>query len=236
MSATTLFEFLGHKLRRLPRFSLAATQYPAAFVTQSNMTEMSVTKPPGRTYLHYMHKPEFRFGFGLSYGKWAISADADSPQDIGTADGEAQQRRELAVRVRHLDARRGSEPGAPERQTVLCFWRPLAETRAAHGRSATLPKKQLFDYGGVHIRQGQNASVACTLEPRRHLAVARESDGARVLWPGRYELFATLGSATGSDERAAARGEEAGGAVAHLGAVALSGVPRAVEAGLAELL
>ena len=45
-----------------------------------------------------MHKPEFRFGFGLSYGKSAISADADSPQDIGTADGEAQQRRERELR------------------------------------------------------------------------------------------------------------------------------------------
>ena len=200
------------------------------------MTEMSVTKPPGRTYLHYIHKTEFRFGFGLSYGKWAISADADSPQDVGTADGEAQQRRELAVRVRHLENRRGSKSksGGPERQTVLCFWRPLAETRTAHRHSATLPKKQLFDYGGVHIRQGQNASVACTLEPRRHLAVARESDGARVLWPGRYELFATLGSATESDERVAARGE-AGGAV-HLGALALAGAPRAVEPGLGELL
>ena len=108
-------------------------------------------------------------------------------------------------------------------------------TACPHGRSATLPEKQLFDYGGVHIRQGQNASVACTLEPRRHLAVARESDGARVLWPGRYELFATLGSATESDERAAARGEEAGGAV-HLGALALAGAPRAVEPGLEELL
>ena len=208
-----------------PSGRLAATQYPAEFVTQSNMTEMSVTKAPGRTYLHYMHKAEFQFGWGLSYGPgWSISAGKDHQSaqrlrrriEAVASDGSVLKQQELLVQVQRLPedtphGNGGSSMGdgslsttPPARQTVLCFWRPRTVPHAHNRSVVVLPRKQLFDYAGVDaLLPGQNRSLACTLNPRRHLAVARMSDGARVLWPGEYELYATLGSATPDQEEQA---------------------------------
>lgn len=156
----------------------------------------------------------------------------------------------------------------PARQTVLCFWRRKTKGDGGSARvhqsndndQIPFPTKQLFDYDGVDgLRAEQRALVTCTLDPQRHLAIARSrSNGARVLWPGEYELFATLGSATTSHEEEAAAAAAAvlakaegteqsseddeqqhrvvgtagrGGNVVHFGTILVQGPPRVVEAG-----
>jgi hypothetical protein len=48
-----------------PSGKLAITVYPAEFVDQVPLTQMSVTQPPGRTYMYYNGSTEFTFGDGM---------------------------------------------------------------------------------------------------------------------------------------------------------------------------
>eukprot|EP01052_Picozoa_sp_SAG31_P033579 SAG31_NODE_3815_length_3856_cov_4.700027_1_plen_222_part_00 len=221
---------------------------------------MSLTNPPGRTYLHYLHVPEFRFGWGLSYHAWKISTASNlhpksTPRRIRTAESGTQQRLEFTVKIERLleDRSGAAEVQQPARQTVLCFWRlrrlgfgnestrtsnfnrdmPDLHDHGKHNGGVVFPSKKLFDYGGVdNVRAGETGFVTCTLDGEDHLAVASTgSDGARVLWPGEYEVFATLGSATALHEEAATIVDT----VARFESVILEGSPHTVEPGLRKL-
>ena len=75
MAATALAEVLFGQVN--PSGKLAATWYPAGFVDQVPLTDMALAAgphSPGRTHMFYAGKPEYQFGFGLSYTAWALEA------------------------------------------------------------------------------------------------------------------------------------------------------------------
>ena len=55
-----------------PTGKLPVTMYPPRYMRDIPITQMSVTAPPGRTHLYYSGTPDFAFGSGLSYSRWAI--------------------------------------------------------------------------------------------------------------------------------------------------------------------
>jgi len=66
-----------------PAGRLPVTQYPAAYVGQIPMTDMTLrpnatTGSPGRTYMWYEGTPVFEFGHGLHYTNFSISFATDN--------------------------------------------------------------------------------------------------------------------------------------------------------------
>ena len=62
--------------KKAPAGRLAQTQYPADYITQVPMTNMSLRpglNNPGRTYKWYTGKPIFDFGYGLHYTNFSAS-------------------------------------------------------------------------------------------------------------------------------------------------------------------
>ena len=73
---------------------LPITIYPAAYVTQVDMYNFDMSKPPGRTYKYYTGTPLFAFGTGLSYTTFGFTCDqstasfACTVRNTGTRDGD----------------------------------------------------------------------------------------------------------------------------------------------------
>lgn len=61
-----------------PSGRLPMTAYKSDYVGQLPLTEMSMSKPPGRTYMYYTGTPEWRFGHGLSYDAWELAWAPDA--------------------------------------------------------------------------------------------------------------------------------------------------------------
>ena len=100
-----------------PSGKLAATWYEGDYVNQIPLTEMSLSVPPGRTYMYYMKTPEFEFGSGLSFSEWDLAWGDDD--DAITLSLGAMSSLELSV---HL-TNKGSTPG---RNTALLFFGSLS--------------------------------------------------------------------------------------------------------------
>jgi hypothetical protein len=98
-----------------PTGKLAATMYPASFVDEIPLTEMSLTAGPGRTHIYYTGIPEFAFGHGLSFSKWDLEWHNVLEVPMVLTDDREVLR--VSVNVTNRGPLRGS-------QNVLLFWHP----------------------------------------------------------------------------------------------------------------
>eukprot|EP00931_Biecheleriopsis_adriatica_P085911 TRINITY_DN60680_c0_g1_i1.p1 TRINITY_DN60680_c0_g1~~TRINITY_DN60680_c0_g1_i1.p1 ORF type:complete len:769 (-),score=153.79 TRINITY_DN60680_c0_g1_i1:74-2380(-) len=158
-----------------PSGKLPITMYPPEYMFQNPITQMSVTKPPGRTHLYYTGTPEFSFGTGLSYSSWSLQlTDADKAKELQSHRGFT----EFSVNLTN----KGPWAG---KQRVLAFARPRLST-------SNMPKQLLWAYAGVDLAVGESSTVSFKLEASM-LARSSES-GDRIVHPGEYELAFSDGS------------------------------------------
>lgn len=175
-----------------PSGKLAATMYPSDYVNQIPLTEMGLTVGPGRTHMFYTGTPEFPFGAGLSYTDWAMSwadhdAAAAAPElRFALSSPGASPVTSLQIKLRNAG-------GRPGRQTVLLFWRPK-------GQRGTKLRQKLVGYRGTGapLHPGQTATLTFEFGLDT-LAMVPDgaTDGAKVVAPGEYELFASDGTHDG---------------------------------------
>jgi hypothetical protein len=156
-----------------PAGRLPFTMYPASFIEEANFFEMSMTKPPGRSYRYYQGAPLWPFGWGLSYAPFTLA--------LASANSSTS----LPVRlVAHVT----NTFDADADEVVQLYFAPKWSRS-----SAPLPRKQLIDFARVHVTAGEAASLSFVVTEAMLRTV--DAAGARSFVPGEYELTLTNGAA-----------------------------------------
>ncbi|THV04770.1 beta-xylosidase [Dendrothele bispora CBS 962.96] len=171
-----------------PAGRLPTTQYPADYVNQIPMTDMSLRpsdSSPGRTY-KWFSSPVFEFGFGLHYTtfsfEWASNGtDSYNIQDsLSAANSSDVEHTDLAL-FDTFDVTVTNTGSTTSDYVALLFSNTTAGPQPA-------PLKELVGYTRVKdLAPGQStvASLNVTLG-----SIARfDEDGNTVLYPGTYTIW-----------------------------------------------
>ncbi|HLY59249.1 MAG TPA: glycoside hydrolase family 3 C-terminal domain-containing protein [Terriglobia bacterium] len=121
----------------------------------------------GRTYRYFQGKPLYRFGYGLSYAKFAYS-------NLKLSSDPVQAGQPLRVEV---DVRNWSKVGGDE----------VAELYIDGSQTGGAPIRELKGFQRIHLAAGKTKHVTFTLDPR-DLSVVTEM-GDRIELPGTYHIF-----------------------------------------------
>ncbi|MEA3181808.1 MAG: beta-glucosidase [Gammaproteobacteria bacterium] len=143
---------------RLPVTFYASTSQLPAFAEYSMQ---------GRTYRYFTGKPEYPFGHGSSYTRFAYS-----DLQVGSADLRAGSIQKIAVSVRNTGAVSGAE--------VIQLYVSVAGPRGA-------PLRSLKGYERVELAPGQTKTVRFELSPR-DLALAGDNGRMQIV-PADYRLW-----------------------------------------------
>lgn len=181
-----------------PAGRLPVTQYPAHYVGQIPMTDMTLrpnetTGSPGRTYMWYEDEPIFEFGYGLHYTDFSVSFDEDSSTNATANSTESG----ASYSIQDLTNNCG------ERYPDLCAFSTFDVTVSNTGDVSSdyvvlgylagqfgpqpYPRKQLKAYARVHdVEAGSSASASLELNLGSLGRVA--DNGDKTLYPGDYAL------------------------------------------------
>ncbi|KAJ7070004.1 beta-xylosidase [Mycena amicta] len=189
---TALIDIITGKVS--PAGRLPVTQYPADYINQVPMTDMSMRPSatnPGRTYKWYTGTPTFEFGTGLSYGLGFATSFQIAPQ----ATYNIQSLVSGARGAVHLDLGLFDtfHIGLRNRGVIASDYVVLVFVKTTAGPSP-FPNKALVGYArakGVGAGQTATASVSVTLG-----SIARTDEaGTAWLFPGDYTLLVDVPTA-----------------------------------------
>jgi hypothetical protein len=170
-----------------PGGRLPLTFYPASYVNQVNMTDMSMrpsSTNPGRTYKFYTGQPIFEFGYGLSYTNFSyvwyndttsVSYSIQSLMKINSAR-QNYVMQSFRVNVTNTGPMDGDD-------VVLAFITHPQVLRDGQ----TPPIKQLFGFERVHLRINETKQVFFPFDIQTLFTIAR--DGSKWLHPGQYRIL-----------------------------------------------
>lgn len=174
--------------KNAPAGRLPTTQYPANYVSQIPMTDMTLrandtTGSPGRTYQWYTGTPIFEFGSGLHYTNFSASVEdlqQDSYSISSLMDGCTKKYKDrCSFETINVDVQNTGD--------VTSDYVTLGFLTGEHG-PAPHPNKRLVNYTRLHdveASQTQTAKLNLTLG-----SLARVDEmGNKVLYPGDYALM-----------------------------------------------
>lgn len=179
-----LFDILTGKAA--PAGRLATTQYPAEYVNQVPMTDMTLRPSlvnPGRTYKWYTGTPVFEFGFGLHYTTFSHSW-ATKPSSSHNIQSLFSRARSAA----HMDLGLLDTFTVNVRNTgrVTSDYVALLFVNSKNG-PAPHPNKELISYVRLHdIAPGRTATAK--LEVTLGSIARADENGDLWLFPGTYQL------------------------------------------------
>ena len=170
-----------------PAGRLPITFYPASYVNQVKMSDMSMrpsSTNPGRTYKFYTGQAVFEFGFGLSYTTfsyaWYNSSTSASYSIQSLMRNNSDKLTFLLQLFRVNVTNTGSMDGD---DVVLAYVTPPQVLR--EGQSP--PIKQLFGFKRINLSINQTKQVFFPFNIETLLTIAR--DGSKWLHPGQYHIL-----------------------------------------------
>jgi hypothetical protein len=136
-----------------PSGMLPFTMYPADFVNQVPMSDMSMrpsATSPGHTYRFYTGAPTFAFGHSISYATWGLSWGKSMPAATQT---EAALRA-VPARQDWLRRRLGPAAHAGSRREGVCRQRSERQRHIRHGPDQRHVRLLRLRQGGRGLDQG----------------------------------------------------------------------------------
>ncbi|KAF2100043.1 putative xylan 1,4-beta-Xylosidase [Rhizodiscina lignyota] len=193
---TALFDLILGK--QSPAGRLPYTQYPANYIAQVPMTDMSLRpgpNNPGRTYRWYTGKPIAEFGFGLHYTNFSVSIPSKAIH--GSSFDIAQLMRSCNGHHGYGSSSVKYKDQCPFAQipvhvknigdSVTSDYVTLGFLAGSFG-PRPYPKKTLVSYQRLHdIAPGDTATATLNITLGSLSRVAENGD--RVLYPGEYEML-----------------------------------------------
>jgi xylan 1,4-beta-xylosidase len=192
--------------KQAPSGRLPVTQYPANYVNEIPMTDMTVrpsATSPGRTYKWFTGQAVFPFGFGLHYTNFSLqwSQPPKATYNIQTLVEAASSSGAAPTDLALIDS--AFELTVRNTGSVTSDYVALLFSNTTAG-PAPAPLKQLVGYTRV---KGIPAGGSATAQLNVTLgSIARvDENGNSVLYPGSYNVWVDTdingqGSATGSFE------------------------------------
>ncbi|KAJ5100073.1 Glycoside hydrolase superfamily [Penicillium argentinense] len=175
--------------KRAPAGRLTATQYPASYAMQFPATDMALRPSgdnPGQTYMWYTGKPVYEFGHGLFYTTFKASLSkakrSGNSFDITELLTQTHAGYNVVEQVPFMNYTVGitNTGGVLSDYTAMLFVNTTAGPQPH-------PNKWLVGFdrlGGLKPRASQQMTIPISLDN-----VARtDSQGNRVVYPGKYEL------------------------------------------------
>ncbi|KAJ3753674.1 glycoside hydrolase family 3 protein [Lentinula raphanica] len=175
--------------KKAPAGRLPVTQYPANYVNEIPMTDMTLrpsSTSPGRTYKWYTGEAVFPFGFGLHYTTFSLEwqeapKKSYSIQSLMSAAKSKGGPVDLALLDDPFELTVKNTGSVTSDYTALLFSNTTAGPSPA-------PLKQLVGYTrvkGIAAGQSATAQLSVTLG-----SIARvEENGDSVLYPGTFQLW-----------------------------------------------
>ncbi|VUC31116.1 unnamed protein product [Clonostachys rosea] len=181
-----------------PAGRLPVTQYPAKYVDEVSVTDMTLRPGqsgtnPGRTHMWYTGKAPAPFGHGLHYTDFQVSIEKKAiwADELTTAAADVAQVKSLIADLPWMHAInqgmikivvKAKNIGKVESDYVALLF-----MRSEVGPKPN-PQKTLAGYSRIKaIRPGEEKQAEIILQLGRFLRV--EENGDQVLYPGTYELF-----------------------------------------------
>ena len=192
---SAFFDILTGKVS--PAGRLPVTQYPADYIAQVPMTNMSLRpgeNNPGRTYIWYNGTATYEFGYGLHYTNFSASI-SDLPSssfaisDLVSGCANSSETVILATNLSFTDrcAFQTLSVDVTNTGNTTSDYSTLAFISGSYGPEP-YPNKQLVAYQRLFNVSGgdtQTASLNLTLA-----SLSRVDDsGSRVLYPGDYSVL-----------------------------------------------
>lgn len=184
--ARTLYGENTHLGGKLPY-----TVYPADYINQIKMSDMSMTDAPGRSYRYYTGTPLYPFGYGLSLATFQLS-QSSSDQSLATSV-TAGPTLTYTVDVTNTGVYTGDE-------VVFAYMTPQLPTRPG-------PLRQLIGFERVHLAPGATTSVSFAIG-NEALRLTDRASGHVLSTPGTFLLTFTNGADQVLQNKITVTGEE----------------------------
>ncbi|KAJ5994741.1 hypothetical protein N7481_001718 [Penicillium waksmanii] len=177
--------------KRAPAGRLTTTQYPAKYATEFPATDMALRpggNNPGQTYMWYTGTPVYEFGHGLFYSTFKASlpkskkANSGRSFDILDLLSKPHQSYNTVEQVPFFNY----TVGITNTGGVLSDYTAMLFTNTTAGPKP-YPNKWLVGFdrlGGLKPHASQQMTIPVSLD---NLA-RTDSQGNRVVYPGKYEL------------------------------------------------
>jgi hypothetical protein len=170
-----------------PAGRLPITFYPASYVDQVSMTDMSMrpsSTNPGRTYKFYTGQPVFPFGFGLSYTTFSYAWYNDSriiSYSIQSLMKTNFSRKNFLMQSFRVNVTNTGMMDGDD--VVLAYVTPPQVLRDGQ----MPPIKQLFGFERINLSVGETKQVFFPFNIETLFTIAR--DGSKWLHPGQYRIL-----------------------------------------------
>jgi beta-D-xylosidase 4 len=168
------------------------TIYPANYTSLINLTTMSYSDPPGRSYRYYQGEPLFRFGQGHSYTTFSTKGCVASEMLEGGPTGVADARYNFSCTLTNTGERAGDE-------VLQVYSAPSPALRTQLLAKHPVPTKQLIGFERVHLSSGASTPLVFSVSVKR-LSLTN-SDGDYVLYAGAHLISFSTGAGSSNPDQ-----------------------------------
>jgi hypothetical protein len=193
---TSLLQILFGEIS--PSARLPFTVYPNNWEAGTEMNNMSMQAGLGRTYRYLTTKPTYRFGMGLSYTSFELSALSILP-NLAVRDDVCATREAGATSLARVCGNLSNVGSRGSGVVVLMYIQPTQLSKPFR----VMPTMQLYDFLRVDFISIGESTELCSTICDTDVSFVDPSDGARHVLAGSYSVVFDNGQDHGATQSVA---------------------------------